>query len=278
MQIGGITNISNEIDGLQTAGITNIAFGTVHGMQIAGIANLAKRGGQVIQIGGVANTAKGSTVAQIGGIFNTSDEVTVQVSGIVNQAKKVRGVQIGLINLADTVEGVSIGLLSFIKEGYHSIGIGAEDAILGQMQLRLGSRRFYNIFSIGGRLDKDIWSLGFGIGTSLNMNKNHFLQLEAMSHHVNEGATWTSDLNLLNQFKVLADLQLSKGFRLAFGPSYNVAVSHRYDEDSGTFGMSIKKHTLFDKTFTRDRDRPLNVKMWLGFHLGLRYDLNHTMN
>jgi hypothetical protein len=273
-QIAGIANIANGFSGFQAGGILNISNDSTSGLQIAGISNQSSQGGTLMQIGGIGNTSSGPVIGQIGGIYNFAEEVSgIQIAGIVNKARKVKGIQIGLVNIADSLDGVAIGLFSLVKDGYQSIEFSAEESILANLNFRLGTRHFYNVFSIGSRIHDETWSLGIGVGTSLALGHNHYLQLEAVAKHINENELWTSKLNLLNQFRPTVDLQLSGKIRLAFGPSYNVAVSHRFDEETGTFGTQIKKHSFFNKTYTRHRDHPLNVKMWIGFHAGVRYDI-----
>ena len=60
---------------------------------------------------------------------------------------------------------------------------------------------------------------------------------------------------------------------IAFGPSINAFVSKRYDEDTNTYGSDLPPYTIVNETFRNSGNTPVNVKGWVGFHVGLRYNL-----
>jgi hypothetical protein len=307
LSASGIVNYAGKLEsGFQAAGIVNLVHDESTGFQAAGIANLAVWGGDIFQasgitnitadrvlgqISGIANVAEDVKAVQISGISNIAEDVDgaqisgianvakdidgAQISGIINIARNVDGAQIGLINVADTVDGASIGLLSFIINGYHSLELAGEDVVYGNIYIRLGIRKFYNILHIGGgsRLDNPTWTLGYGIGSSVWLGKRNYLQLEVISKHINEEENWTDELNLLNQAKINFDIGLGRHFSLAFGPSFNVAVSRLYDADRDRYGTSINHYTTFNKTYY-DHDKPVNVTGWFGFQAGLRLKLS----
>src|SRR5690606_4148869 len=121
----------------------------------------------------------------------------------------------------------------------HSLELGVEDAIDFNMNLRLGVRAFYNILHAGIDNSGENWTLGYGLGTSLWLAGRNFLQFEVMARHVNEGETWTKELNLLSQIKVTYDFALGRNIRVALGPSFNVATSRRFNPETGEYGTDI---------------------------------------
>ncbi len=280
------------------AGIANSVKEKAFGLQIAGITNVAASGGDLVQIGGILSTAGGSVftqvtgvgnyapivqTVQVGGVFNVASAAPVQVAGVFNVARKNNiqvaavfnvarntRVQIGLINFADTSH-LSIGLMSFVRNGYRSLEISGEEMLHDNLNFRLGTRSFYNIFHASATYDISSWAFGYGIGTSARMGKRLFVQLELMSRQVIENTSWSDDLNLLNQFNIIWDLQVGPQMSLVLGPTLNVMVSNRYNPDTDAFGSDLPPYTIFDETFTGSNS-PLNVKGWIGFHLGLRFN------
>ena len=272
-QIAGVANVAKQsLFGAQMAGVTNVSRMYSNGAQMAGVVNVAPRGGDLVQVSGVANVAGGHVLTQVAGAYNNARNVEgVQISGFLNVAKRASA-QIGLINVADSSD-FSLGLLSFVKNGYNSIELGAEDVLHANLNVRLGSHGFYNILHVSSMYDASSWGLGYGIGTAVRTgNKGHFVSFELLSRHVNEDESWTNDLNLLNQFNIFWDLHFGRHFSLSFGPTFNVMVSKLYDEDTQTYGSQLPHYTMFDETWQYNNNRPVNIKGWLGFHLGARYN------
>ncbi|MEO0340728.1 MAG: hypothetical protein AAF242_16160, partial [Bacteroidota bacterium] len=110
------------------------------------------------------------------------------------------------------------------------------------------------------------WSLGYGIGSSIKLGPRFLLNLEAISSHVNEREGWTSELNQLNQFKVLFDGRFGRKTSLFVGPTLNQMISEIFDPETGEYGTTIAPRPFSDKTKgTR------NTKWWIGFNAGLRF-------
>ncbi len=162
--------------------------------------------------------------------------------------------------------------MSFIKSGYRSVELGGEEVLHANLNFRLGTRSFYNILHASATYDISSWSIGYGIGTSVRTgNKGNYVQLELMSRHVNENEDWTNNLNLLNQFNIIWDLKVGSQMSVAFWPTFNVFVSKLYNEETNSYGSQLPPYAIFDETFNRSSG-PLNVKAWIGFHVGLRFN------
>jgi len=271
-QAAGLFNvIGGSLRGFQASGLVNVAREASEGLQLSGLGNHASAGGQyLVQAGGLYNMARGDVAAQVAGLVNVGDVVKgAQIAGLVNVANRVDGLQLGLINVSDTAT-IPIGLFSVVRSGYHAVELAGEDVVHGNFNIRMGVRSFYNILHIGATGGVDSWSLGYGIGTSLRIGRTNYLQLEALSRHVNEDETWTNELNLMNQFKLNFDLRLGNHLRVAVGPSFNVFVSHLYDAENDRYGTKLSNYTIFDKTYFRSGRNPVNVQGWIGVHAGIR--------
>ena len=299
VQMAGLYNgVTNNMRGAQFSGLANSAGGDCYGLQMAGLVNTAG-GGELVQFSGLVSTARTESIFQASGLVSNSEMSRAgQVSGLVNSARDVGGaqvaglvntayrskvqiamianashksnVQIGLINIADSVN-TAIGLISYARNGYRSLEIAGEEMMHLNLNYRMGVRSFYNIFHVGSTIDFSSWSLGLGIGGSVPTGRRHFLQFELLSRHVNENEGWTNELNLLNQLNIFWDVRLGSAARVTFGPTFNVAVSRLYQPDTNTWGTSLAPSwTFYDRTALDNNDNELNVKMWVGFHVGVR--------
>jgi hypothetical protein len=269
----GIFNSHRSIDGTQVSGVVNIVTDYSRGIQVAGIGNISQSESDLLQVAGVYNIGREKTGSQISGLFNVADEIHgVQISPLFNSARHVKGTQIGLFNFADSVDGASIGLITFVKKGYKSFEVAGEDIAHYNAMIRLGTRSFYNIFRAGVQRDWDSWSLGYGIGTSVRLRRNNYIQFELHASHVNENENWTNKLNLLSQFYMNLDLQLIKGVSITAGPTANLFISQLYHPEKG-YGSQLPNYTLVDKTYYDSwNNKPLNLKFWIGFHVGFRFN------
>ncbi|WP_299460655.1 hypothetical protein [uncultured Microscilla sp.] len=251
-QAAGFFNIGRQIDGFQGAGFLNISK-EVNGFQASGFV-------------GVCEKIHG---AQISGFMNVADQVEgLQMAGLLNIAHKVKGSQIGFINIADSLtHGVPIGFLSIIKNGYRKFEIWGSESLHSNIGYKIGVRKFYNIFAVGAQFlpDKFRWGLGYGIGTIRNINAKSNFNFEAMVYHINENKFWEENLRVLNQVKFLYGREFSNGMSLQIGPTFNILVSQDTPE-SNVLASELPPYHFFDSTING-----INLKLWGGLHLGLRF-------
>jgi hypothetical protein len=274
IEFGGLANVTKDrMKGIQMAGLVNVVDQDFEGIQAAGLINAVGSTAHGVQMAGLANVAGSGTLVQTAGLVNYArGDVHSQIAGLVNVAGNVKGVQIGLLNIAGSSEGVPVGLMSIVRRrGYHSLEVAVEDAIDYNINLRLGVRAFYNILHVGLDNKGENWTLGYGIGTSIWLERRNFLQFELMARQINEGDPWTRELNLLSQLKMNYDFAVGKNLRIALGPTLNVATSRRYDPESGTYGTQVPRYVMFEHTYDDNYHLPLNVKYWVGFHAGIRF-------
>ena len=278
VQLAGLFNNAEEADAVQVAGLFNNTNTSFNGVQIAGLYNRSGAG-DAVQLAGLFNVNSGYTKSQIAGLFNIAGNVDgFQISPFLNRGKKVAGFQLGFINVADTISGIPFGMINVIKKGYNRVEIGSAESFIANSSIKVGVRRFYNIFHVGVNWESipDLssnteqkavqWGIGYGLGTSFSIKPWLWINLEAMTTHVNENEGWTYNLNLLNQIRLFADINLTRRMSLYFGPTANLMVSKLYDPDTKTYGSKIVPYSFYNQTTNET-----NTQMWIGFTGGLRF-------
>lgn len=261
-------NITNETKAVQMAGLMNMAKGDFAGLQMALICNYIRTKGEGVQIAGIYNKAKSYVQSQYSLFHNKGGEIEKVQVGLVNKANFVKGNQYGLINIADEVRGTSIGLFNFIKKGYNRIEFAGGESLFTNFGFKFGKRNFYNILHFGYRFTNDVWSLGYGIGTGIAIQKNQHVHLEWVISHVNEGDWWTKNKNWLHQLKGSYDLAIGENNTSLFiGPTLNWSISTIRPSEMEAFTGS----TLPSYTFLNTNKIRANWKMWFGATAGLRF-------
>lgn len=277
-QFSGAININKESfgGGAQFAGFGNYTFGNSRGFSAGGFMNLADNH-EGIQLAGFLNIADTVEGTQIAGFLNTASTVSgVQLAGFINRARYLKGIQIGFINIADSVSGgVPIGFLSFVKNGYRAVEVYSGEDFEANINLKVGVKRFYNIFALGAEISGNQRSgFGYGVGSEWTLGKRFYLNTDALSYFVNEssytnfpdGFFEDSSVNILNKFRLLAHFRIGQKFGFFGGPTYNVFVSRYQETPEGPIGSGLVNKVFFDQT-----NRGTNVKMWIGFNAGIRF-------
>lgn len=254
MQISGISNVGKNIGGAQIAGIVNTSAGTVKGIQIAGIAN----GGRVVKAG------------QIAGIMNVaSDTVSgVQIAGILNFAKFNKGLQLGLINISDTVSGVSVGLLNLVWKGYNKIELYTSEVLYMSFRIKLGTRKFYNIFGAGMQsfAKGSVWGYTYGMGGVIRLGKSkNDLNIELNLTDLQNRSEWGQDINLNVRFNVHYAQHITKRLKIFAGPTWSNLIYPEDHLNSDAFLLDIPPYTLYDAV-----TNGTVIQGWIGFEVGLR--------
>lgn len=272
-QATGFSNVvRGELDGFQGAGFSNVTIGDVDGAQVAGFVNVAKgnvRGGQGA---GFINVAVGDVDrAQIAGFANVAhgNVKGAQISGFFNKAKNVEGVQAGFLNIADSVKGVPIGFLSIVKKGgYHRFELSGGESLHAAFNVKLGVKKFYNIFSIGTRQDQSnfFWAYGYGIGTWFPMGAKSGMNFDLMAYHVNPGVGHIGDVNLLNRLQMQYSYQPGKKTQLFIGPALNVMVTTHTDNEGLPLEPTFAPWMGYEET-----NSGTYVGVYAGFNAGLRF-------
>jgi hypothetical protein len=240
VQGAGFMNVNGgRTTGPQLAGFMNINGGSYQGVQVAGFMNI--NGGEAMegapehngpQVAGFANVNGGNLKGvQVAGFLNVAPEVEgAQIGGFLNIARKVKGVQVGFINLAEDIDGVPIGFLSIVKNGTRAVTFFANEVMLSNIGVKVGSRRIYNILSAGYNPGAGLYrySFGWGIGHHGTFGERVYLDTDLMVQNLHE-SRFRSDLSMLTSVRVLPGFRLGNVFSLYAGPTFNYFISDYAD-------------------------------------------------
>jgi hypothetical protein len=266
-QIAGAVAVAAHTAGTQIAGAVTVA-GAAH-VQIAGAVAAADRAD--VQVAGAVNTSR-RAATQIAGAVNVAGHLTGLQLGTINVASRNDGVQIGVINVAGGPDGESFGLINIVPGGRTDVEASVDDDRLGTVLLRHGSRRWHNIYGIGGEHvdvrtgapEDDLWMFGFGFGPSLHTGKLP-VDLEVMTWHVNHGAGYDTQLSLLNQLRLSVGVALGP-VTLVAGGAVNVYVSNDYASPLDEPAAASATHALVDVQGNGD----VYVRIWPSVFIGAR--------
>ena len=288
VQVGGLINANRkQVRGVQLAGLINSNLDTLHGVQAAGLVNANLHSVNGFSVAGLLNTTLGKTKGfqaagllnfslgnvdglQVAGLMNicANDVTGSQATGLVNVSRKVSGSQVGFLNISDSCSGIPVGFLSFSRRGYHTIEISGDEIFPVNLSFRTGVRSFYNIFQAGMKLndfDVPLWHFGYGIGTSARLKKNWYLNFDFTTQQIVKGSTF-EESNLLSKFQLMVDKSFTRNFAIALGPVFNFFTTNTTDSHYSVFDK-LPPYTFSDHTYSND----LNIKMWLGGKLALRF-------
>ena len=273
IQMASVFNFSSTGDAGQFAGIANVVEGDFKGMQASGLFNKSGAQSNSVQAAGLINLTEGTTKIQISALFNKAKNVTGgQIGGFMNVAENVKGFQFAFINISDTVSGVPIGLINIIKKGgYKRFEISGGEMLHFNLQFKLGSPKFYNVFHIGTRVPdvaKYVWGLGYGAGLRIEKTERHSMNYEVMAIQINENEPWTNQLNMIGRLRFLSTWKLGKSkMEFFIGPTINLMASHLRQPETGEIGSNIMPYYIFNITNTKQT----NFKGWVGLNGGFRF-------
>jgi hypothetical protein len=231
-QAAGVAAVADDVDGLQIAGVTGIARGTAN-VQIAGLVNVARR---------VAG---------------------VQIAPI-NVAREGDGIQIGVINVGGSADGFSFGLINIVPGGRYDLEAAVDSSKIGTVLFRHGSRRWHNVYGIGGHPvnhsgpSDDVWMYGLGFGATRPLGDT-LIDLEAIGWHVNHGPHYESDVSILGQLRLSVAPHWGS-FALVAGGILNVYVT------SDSQSPLVLEHRTAGSPMTSD----VTVTVWPSAFVGLR--------
>lgn len=236
----GFNYDSGKLTGAQVAAGANVVLEDSRGMQVAAGLNLANRTMRGAQIAGGVNLARGMHGLQLAPI-NLASETNGMQLGAVNLAMHGRGFNVGVINVAAEHDGETFGILNLIGNGIHSIAAYATDSMLGNVELKLGSRHLYTSFqyayqpgdALGAGPERfqygsrrHAFGLGLGWRQPIAAGRLRFFEVEVSELSVRSGfednhAGFGSD----NDSPLLASLRLILGIQIAAGLNGIVGIS-----------------------------------------------------
>jgi hypothetical protein len=287
---GGLNITHGRSRGVHLAGVGNLIMGEQHGPHLAGVYNFSTRSAGPAQVAGVMNFVGGNHVggqasgilnfaagnvtgAQVGGILNfTAKRVTgAQVAGVLNYATKVHGAQVGIVNIADSVKGIPIGILSFVVKGYHQLEFSADEIFYTNVAFRTGVHHFYNIFTAGAKPatfgdDQTYWTAGYGLGTAPRLSPRVRLNADITANQLFTGYTLDA-LNLVSKLYAGIEYHPLPKLGLIAGVTLNAHYTDNTYAEYPELFTHYKPKILYEENYTND----INVKMWLGAKVGIRF-------
>ena len=288
----GINIIRREVHGVQFAGLVNIVGEYVRGYQFALIANITNR--EVIggQFAGILNISKGSIFGlQAAGLINIgveqldgsqvacilnqhSGNINGGQIGLINHAHKVKGFQLGLINICDSIHGMPFGLLSICKNGYGRIETYYSETTRANIIIKSGVKGLYNIFQFGINFNSVNyrWTLGYGLGSTVQLSKNATMSFDGVYMHINENQAFTNDLNEEVQLRIMLGLTITKRVSIFAGPTLNTSFS-KYQNSAGSLGSTMipNKGIIYEHNIKSNSGLDVYNPYWLGLNIGLRF-------
>lgn len=229
-------------------------------------------GTRIFELGGIWNASREYTKGlQIAGLMNVGGHVNgLQLSALVNVAKSVNGVQIGLVNyMGDGEKGVSIGLINIAKHGgKYEFEVSFSDAINTLLSFRLGTDRFYTIFSGGVNyfFSPLEYAVGLGFGTSIDWKKRWSNQIEIQAFGISNEQKLTTNgtINSIIQLRLPVCKEFAKHFKVFAGPAINIAL-----QGTGTDGTALP--SLAPWTMWKGQWKDMQAEGWVGLSAGLRF-------
>jgi hypothetical protein len=285
-QGAGLINVTTKkTKGMQAAGLINVSIDSVIGMQGAGLANATIKEINGAQAAGLFNYATSVKGVQMAGLFNCAGNIKgSQIAGLFNVAKNVKGCQIaGLINIADSISGAPIGFFSFVRKGYHKFELNADEVFYTNLAFRTGTNKFHNIFSVGitpEKKSKQLWTCGYGIGTSMKLKEKFWLDLDVSANNVLKinSPLWGSEdsaslntrnerLNLNNKLYVGIEWRFAKKISVAAGPVFNVMLADERNTSYQDLFSKIRPNYLVNQKVSSH----VFMNAWIGARVALRF-------
>ena len=289
LQIAGFANLSRGIvQGSQFAGFANVNGAYSYAAQFAGFANVVANSSSGFQLAGFGNSSAGHSGLQIAGFGNRGGEQLngfqlagfiniaervngMQLAGFINITKQLKGLQLGVVNIAGSVEeGTPVGLFSFVRKGYNHWEVWASETLQLNGGFKFGTRKLYNILTIGGSFQplaaQSFFGLGYGIGHGFVLPKGQ-LSLDVLGYQLHETADpfrQPNDSQQLYQLKLSYDHPLKKGTVFA-GPVFNTLVQYTSKTND------IKWSTLAPYAFYSSSNHHRRVQLWAGMQAGIRF-------
>ncbi|MFO7649966.1 MAG: hypothetical protein R6X13_01300 [bacterium] len=255
----GATIAGGDLTGLQAAFGACVAGGDVTGAQVASGVNVCGGSLRGVQLG-PANICEGEAIAQLG-FVNAAGRNRFAQLGFVNIADRSDGVQLGFVNIAGQSDW-SFGFVSIADEGRFDVCVEASDAPLAAIALKAGTRRVYNVFTVGYTpADSARLFAGIGIGVHFPFDRL-FVDVDVTTQSVFFGPDWfaeTSGFGLLTRIRPTVGYRLTRWLAVTAGP--NLAWWTSDDVD----GSSV---TLYDLPLA-ESVAPYR-RLWPGFTVGLQ--------
>ena len=217
VQIGGLSNLAADINGVQIASLGNISLSPFKGVQIAGITNISRGVKRGMQLSTMANISASYMRGLQLGSYNYSDTLNGSQIGVVNVCvSHPRGVQIGLVNYSRDTIAHKIGLVNINPKTRIDLMLFGGNSSKINGALRFRNRSTYNIIGVGshymGLDEKFSGAIYYRIGQYFNVSPRWtlsgdvgFARIETFQHNSTDKPERLYSL----QARLNADYQIS---------------------------------------------------------------------
>ena len=268
-QISGFSNmVKGNSKGALISGFSNVVNGNYSGAQISGFNNVVIGNSNGLQISGFTNIATGNSKGnQISGFTNVTvgESDGAQISGFFNYTRKNKGLQLGFINVADSSEGVSIGFMSIVKQGYYKLNLFTDEMLMANLNYKMGSNKFYNIWGVSA--NTEMWGLTYGFGTLIRSEKKVSFNIDLSATNMNYKKIFEIQTCMKTKIESDINIKINKKLDLIAGLSYNVFVSDKIlDEGLQNYVSKITNSYIKSASF-----KSVKMLFWPGVTIGVGY-------
>ncbi|KAA3610741.1 MAG: hypothetical protein D8M58_21100 [Calditrichaeota bacterium] len=252
VQGSGIFQIQNgDFLGVQASGVFTIQNGDFKGVQVSEVFNITNGDFRGVQAGSALNILSGS--------FRGLQIGTVNIARYFDS-----GLQIGIVNIAQEHDGIPVGLFTYVNDvplGYH---VWYDDMQFVNAGLRSGNEDWYNLISVGRRVEGDVryHTVGAGFGRKIHLGDNWGLDVGISAHKLLDDNfkdnEWDDgDLGAMAKFNLMFRYGLGYEGSLFVGPTITAWYSKIAVED-------LSQNPWVDE-FEDDH----YLRVWPGFVVGL---------
>ena len=208
LQVAGISNLANNMRGVQLSIFNNVSLSPFRGVQLAGITNISRGVKKGIQLSAMANISSSYMRGLQIGAYNYADTLNGSQIGFLNICTNhPRGVQIGIVNYSRDTVAHKIGLVNVNPKTNVDIMVYGGSSTKFNAAFRFRNRSTYSIIGFGTHymgLDEDFsGAVFYRLGQYFNIGRKWSLSADAGFFHVE-----TFQHNSSNKPERLYSLQL----------------------------------------------------------------------
>jgi hypothetical protein len=218
VSIGALGARSNGIDGAALSGLVNVDTGPVCGLELAGLVNVAESV-QGAQIGGLVNVAwHDARGLQVGLVDVAGGGMRGAQVGLVTAAKSAN-VQIGLVNFAKDADA-QIGLVNVDLHGRLLLDAWTKpEAGTVLAGLKHGTAHTHAIYAFEMNVVTGRPWFVVGLGAHLTPSARVYVDIDALEH---VEVPTSGALNQLDELRVAVGYRLAPRLSVFAGPTFNV--------------------------------------------------------
>jgi hypothetical protein len=267
ISINAIAGYSNGVNGIELGTLLNISKNDVKGFQFAGLGNITGGNTKGVQTAGLFNRNVGNVSGvQLSCLSNiVLDTLKGMQISFINYVKTNKGFQFGIINMVDSSSGVSVGFISIVKNGYYHLNLFTDEMLMVNIDFRMGTHKFYNIWGLSA--NNEMWGLTYGFGIHPKPEKKISLNYNLSFTNMSYKKSFETQICLKSMLSTDINFRLSKMLNLFAGLSYNLFVSDKImDKELQNYITNVTNSYISSTTF-----KSVWMQYWPGLSVGLKY-------